>query len=152
MARPYSRNDLKAIALWAARMLASEGGGTPFPGKVRLEIVKSDDSESVVVKPTKGIDGLSAPEQLRGDERIDATMSDLLQLFLSPDERSLLIELQAAGKATASAILERAKGKVSKSAFWELWGNLQQRGLVVQGNDELYRVGPVWVGQLLKAG
>jgi hypothetical protein len=130
-------------------MLASEDGGvTPFPGRMRLEIHKSDIRETVVVKPLSGSDGLTTPKTIE-DGRIEVTISDMLEVLLSHHEKILLIELLRAKKARASEIIERMKGRIGKTSCWELWSNLQQRGLVIQDEaDDMYRVGPEWVKEL----
>jgi hypothetical protein len=146
--RQLSRSDIKAIALWASRMLASEDGGkSPFTGRMHLQIHKTDLGEVAVVKPLSESDGLAIPQVIDDGQR-EVSVSDLIEVLLSHNEKTLLKELHNARKARASEIMVRVKGQIGKTVFWELWGNLQHRGLITQDDDDMYRVGKTWIGEL----
>ena len=146
-ASQLTRPQIKQILLWSARMLASADGTTPYPGSIKVEVIQVDEAEAVMVKPHRGLDGMEPPEGLRVAEGSAVPVSELLRAFLSPDERRLLADLGEHQPCSATSVADRLA--MRKSAFWELWGNLQQRGLVVQGDDEQYRLGPEWLGGLL---
>jgi hypothetical protein len=129
-----SRRDLKAISLWTARMLASEDGQTLYAESIRVTIEKTDEAESIEVRPAKGVDGLNTPESLavgRSDRAAGspADPDEILRVMFSRDELNILSQLVAESKAT----VRRAKSvqeatKIPEGKFWVLWSNLQQRG------------------------
>lgn len=148
--RPPGRRELKSVILWAARMLVSEDGGeTLYSESIRVKIEKTDEAEAMVVEPRRGLDGLAVPEQLRQAPDADVGAPELLRVLLGDSERVLVADLLEHGPCQATQVLDRCRAKVGKSDFWPLWGSLQSRGLVVQGDDDLYRVGPPWVREVV---
>lgn len=90
----------------------------------------------------KMILGRPAAAEDAGDE---PTREDLLRKFVCDDSRAILRELVSRGPCRAFEVKDAVRGKVGKSAFWVLWKSLQVRGLVVEGTDDLFRIGPDWV-------
>lgn len=150
--RSPSRRDLKSIILWAGRMLASEDGKSPYPDPIRVKIEKTDDAEAVTVEPKRGLDGMTAPEGLEREPEADVSVSELLRVLFSQDERVLLADLIDNEPCQATDVMDRCRSRIKRSAFWDLWGNLQQRAVVEQDDDNRYRVGPKWVREVVGKG
>jgi hypothetical protein len=147
-----SREELRIGVLWCARMLVSYDG-RPFAGPIRVSVSQPEESEAKLIKPRATMDGMTPPAWFAlGEEGgVGASVSELLGALLSPDEEKVLADLLANQPCSASSVQERCKGVVGKSEFWAMWGQLQGRRLVEQGEDERYRVGPEWLVRWLRA-
>lgn len=149
--RILSRDELKAATLWLARMMLGYDG-KPYSGPLRVSVVKTDERETVAIKPLPTLDGMVRPEWFAlevADEAV-ASASELLGALLSPDEQKLLTDLVGHQPCTATSVQDRCKQVLSKSDFWAVWGQLQKRQLVEEGDDGRYLVRPVWLAEWLK--
>lgn len=146
------RDELRTAILWCARMWVGKDGEL-FAGPICVQVRLPELSESSILKPRATADGMQPPAWFAlGEEGgLGVSTSELLRVLLSPDEQKLLADLLAHQPCSASSVQERCKATLSKSAFWEVWGQLQKRELVEQGDDERYRVGPVWLARWLEA-
>lgn len=149
--RNLSRDDLKGAILWCARMLVGFDG-KPFSGPLRVSVCQTEEREMRVVKPLPTLDGMERPDwfALGETEAEVASASELLRLLLSPDEEKLLADLVKHQPCSATSVKDRCKAVLGQSEFWSCWGQLQQRHLVEQGDDERYRVGPEWLAEWLR--
>ena len=149
-----SRSELRKGLLWLARMLVSHSN-KPFEGPVIVRVEQVEEREAKVLKPRCASEGMEPPSwfALGGGEdgggACGASAEELLAVLLSPDEQKLLTDLVKHAPCSATSVQERCRLVLSKSAFWEVWGQLQKRGLVEQGDDERYRVGPAWLARWL---
>jgi len=151
-----SRAEMRKGLLWLARMLVSHSD-KPFDGPVSVRVEQVEEKEAKLLKPRCASEGMEPPAWFRlGGSDSDkgecgASAEELLAVLLSPDEQKLLADLVTHAPCSASSVHERCKAVLTRSAFWEVWGQLQKRGLVEQGDDERYRVGPAWLTQWLGA-
>jgi hypothetical protein len=147
-----NRDELKAAFLWLARALVSSDTN-PFAGSLSVRVVMHDEHETRILKPHRQVDGMTPPHWLALPTN-DATklpVQELLRVLLSPDEEKLLIDLLAHQPCSATSVYDRCKETLNKSGFWEVWGQLQKRDLVEQGDDERYRIAPDWLAKWLRA-
>jgi hypothetical protein len=146
------RDELRKAMLWCARMWVGFDG-KPFPGPIQVRVSQPEESTAQLLKPKGTMDGMTVPEWFAlGEEGgLGVQVSDVLRLLLSPDEEKLLAALLSNQPCTASSVHERCKATLSKSDFWAVWGQLQKRQLVEQGEDEKYRIGPEWLASWLRA-
>lgn len=147
-----TRDELKVALLWCARMLLSLEEGKPFSGPLRVSVRQTDDREEKVFRPRPTLDGMEPPKwfALREDEQVSASTSELLRVLFSPDEDKLMVDLVKHQPCSATSVLNRCKAVLGTSDFWAVWGQLQKRELVEQGDDERYRVGPEWLEEWLR--
>lgn len=147
-----SRDELRTAILWCARMLVSYDG-SPFSGPIRVSVNQPDECEAKVIRPKGTLDGIEPPNwfSLGEEGGIGASMSDVLGVLVSPDEEKVLVDLLEHQPCSASSVQERCRSVLGKSEFWAVWGQLQGRRLVDQGEDEKYRIGPEWLGKWLQA-
>jgi hypothetical protein len=147
-----TRDEMKQAILWLARMLVSYSG-EPYSEPLQVSIRLPEEEETVSIRPKATGDGMSPPAwfMLGGEEGSGASASELLRVLLSPDEEKLLADLLTHQPCSASSVQDRCKGVLNKSEFWSVWGQLQQRKLVEQREDERYQVAPEWLVRLLKA-
>jgi hypothetical protein len=146
-----SRDELRVGILWCARMLVSYDG-KPFGGPVRVSVCQPEEREAKVIKPKGTTEGMEPPGWVAlGEEgELGASVSEVLRVLLSPDEEKLLVALASRQPCTATTIHDACKATLSKSDFWAVWGQLQKREIVQQGDDDKYRVGPEWLVAWLK--
>lgn len=149
--RVPTRDELKAAILWCARMWVSLDG-EPFPGPISVLVRMPEESNANILKPRGTLDGMKRPDWFAlGEEgELGVDVSELLGVLLSPDEEKLLADLLSHQPCSASSVHERCKNVVNKSEFWALWGQLQQRQLVEQSDDERYLIGPEWLARWLR--
>ncbi len=147
-----SRDELRAAILWCARMWVSFDG-TPFSGPISVRVGMPEEKAANILKPRAVAEGMQSPEwfALGVEGGIGASLSEVLRVLLSPDEEKLLADLLKHQPCSASSVHERCKATINKSEFWAVWGQLQQRELVEQGDDDRYRVGPEWLVMWLRA-
>lgn len=149
--RTPSRDELRTAILWCARMLVSYDG-QPFAGPIRVSVNQPDECEAKMIRPKGTLDGMEPPEwfSLGEEAGIGASVSDVLGVLASPDEIKVLTDLLAHQPCSASSVQERCRSVVSKSEFWSVWGQLQGRRIVEQGEDEMYRIRPEWLVKWLR--
>jgi hypothetical protein len=147
-----ARDELKVAILWCARMLVSFDG-QPFSGPLRVTVLQPEEQEAKIIKPKGTLKGMEPPNWFAlGEEGgVGVSVSELLRVLLSPDEEKLLADLLKHQPCSASSVQDRCQATIKKSEFWAVWGQLQQRELVEQGDDERYRVGPEWLARWLRA-
>ena len=148
-APPDANRRLRAAILSAARLLL--GRGEPFAGDIVVKIAADAEGLEVRVKPTAELDGLGADanQMAAADAVLLARLEQMAQFLLSPDEQKLLRDLSENQPCTATSVQTRCKQVLSKSDFWAVWGQLQKRRLVEEGDDGRYRVGPDVVMKML---
>jgi hypothetical protein len=152
-ARTPPRPELRAAALWCARLLVGDGGA-PYAGPIRVRVCRPEECEELVVRSTAAADTPPAWLAL-GEEAgagAGASAAELLRSLLSPDESKILADLLAHQPCSASSVQDRCRAVVGKSEFWCIWGQLQGRRLVEQRDDDRYQVGPEWLARLLTKG
>lgn len=149
--RNLSRDDLKAAILWCARMWVSFTG-QPFSGPLRVSVHKTDEKEANIVKPMRTLDGMERPDWFALEEVAAdvASASELLRVLLSPDEEKLMADLVKHQPCSATSVQDRCKQVIGKSEFWAVWGQLQGRMLIEEGDDKRYSVGPEWLAAWLR--
>lgn len=152
-----TNRPLRGALLSAARMLLGQCGDAPYSGDLVVRVIAPALGLEMKLIPIAGIDGLepdaAATAATVAAERMARNrLERILKVFISPNEATILRMLAELEPTTASQVFDKIKGKVSKSAFWELWGNLQQRGLVFQREDEKYLIGMDQVRDLISDG
>ncbi len=148
----FSQPAVRHAILVAARQLLGHVG--PYTGDVVVVVKAPDEGVEVRVKPTKdanGIDGSNAP-LATADAHLLARVKQLTAHMLSPDEQKLLRDLAEHEPCSATSVADRCKPVLGKSAFWVVWGQLQGRRLVAQGDDEKYRIAADWMRGMLGSG
>jgi hypothetical protein len=154
MLRPLPRDELRTAILWCARMLVSYDG-KPVAGPISVRVSQPDEREAKVLRPRGTLEGMEPPAwvsvSVGEEDGVAVGVSELLRVLLSPDEKKLLADLLKHQPCSATSVMERCKGVIGKSEFWSVWGQLQGRELVQQGDDEKYRVGPEWLAVWLGA-
>jgi hypothetical protein len=150
--RMPGRDELRVAILWCARMLVSYDG-KPFAGPVRVSVCQPEEREAKVIKPKGTVEGMEPPGWFAlGEEgELGVSVSELLRVLVSPDEVKLLTDLLKHQPCSATSVQDRCRSVIGKSEFWAVWGQLQGRELVEQGDDEKYRVGPEWLAKWLRA-
>ena len=147
----FTQTADRQTLLTAARRLL--GHVSPFTGDLVVKVVAVDEGVELKVKPTKDADGLSGGKSETGipvsDAHLLARIKQLTSHLLSPDEQKLLRDLADNEPCSASSVADRCKPVLGKSSFWVVWGQLQHRRLIDQGDDERYRLAADWVRTLL---
>lgn len=146
------RDEIRSAILYLSRLYLSYNG-RPYSGPLRVSVVQPEERETRSFKPKGTLEGMEPPKWLAiGDEDgIGAGPTELLRVLLSPDEAKLMTDLVTHQPCSATSVMQRSKGVMGTSDFWAVWGQLQKRELVEQGDDDRYRVGPVWLADWLKA-
>jgi len=150
-----TNRPIRAALLSAARKLLGqcECGDVAFTGDLVVRVIAPSIGLEMKVTPIAGTDGMEPDAAVLAAERVVAArLERILTAFLSPNENTVLRVLAELEPTTAGQVFDKIKGRVGKSAFWELWGNLQQRGLVVQREDDKYRIGLDLVRDLISEG
>lgn len=128
---------VRALLAWSADLLT--GPTDPPPG---LSVRIDHRGYTVAVHPSGGAERTSAPPIAPG--------ADLAAYFLSVKERIILRELAARGPCTAADLADECRAEVSRTVFWTLWSNLQQRGLVADAaGGSGYELAMTWVRELV---
>lgn len=144
-ARAPSRRVLKGAILWCARWMMGDGD---FYAGSNLRIEITTEGERVAVEPSPRADGLSEPEPVGVAPSADVQAEELIRVLFSRDEMRILSELL--GEAPVKATAVRDATGIKNARFWELWGNLQQRGVVTDAEGgEGFAIGPAWVKQFV---
>ena len=155
----------RAALFHCARLLLSTAGGHAYPGAITVTVRAPELGERRTFEPTADTTGLPvtlpkmtaaqapsthtppAPDLPEG-----VTAADLLRTFFSDEERAILkAATRLAGEKRVMAGDVLVDVDMEKGRFWNLWVNLQMRGLIVQngsGRKTTFGVIP-WVKVML---
>lgn len=145
--RSPPRRELKGAILWCSRNLLDPNQF--YSGPIAVTIAYGTERDSITVKPSRGVDGLTTPDMIRvpseSGPTVAASVSELVRAMFGDGERAILRELARLEPAAAGEVCEAVKSShVERSRFWVLWGELQSRGLVKE-DDDGFRLGAEWV-------
>lgn len=143
---PVRTSDLRNILLWAARWLIPGGGF--YEGKRLKVTIEYGGRSAVIERPDGMVSGLTPPPQIQVGGAAGPTASDLVRHFLGDRERAVLKALVDLGPCRAGDLEEAVAAVLKRSEFYTIWGNLQVRGLVVEGEGG-YDFAHPWVKALV---
>jgi hypothetical protein len=128
---PPSRRDVHAAILWCARWRM--GDGEQYLGPISVEIKAKKKAEKIVVEPRNKADGLTLPPALGAPPSASVSAYELIKVFLSREERVILVTCMKNPKWLVKDVQESTK--IQNGRFYALWTNLKDRGLVAKAEQ-----------------
>lgn len=150
--RAPDRRTLKSGILWCARWMLS--ADEFYRGKLKVDISYGHERDTITVRPTRDASGMIPPAGMEGMEPgassgVSPPAGEVLRCFLSHQERMILRSLAGREPSTAQDVCDDVK--MTRSVFFAIWGNLQQRGIVDEDDNGKFRLAAEWLRDYVMA-